>query len=137
MNRTDLILIGMAILCIVEAYLEDVVIQLKNPGLINYNQLNKREHQLSGLYWMALCLFLVIIFIPLKKWYFFVPLLLIIRRIFFEFTLKLLRYKRFQDIEGDQFWDTVSRTIFGAKGGWIELMALLVTGTLLYLIPQN
>lgn len=114
------------VLYIVEALLEKVVISMKNPQAIDYNRLNKEEHQLSGVYWMALVLALVVITADqMRLWYYLVPALIIERRIFFEYTLKIVRNKRTRDIEGDQFWDKIMRGILGARGGHIEFILLI------------
>lgn len=119
--------IGTIILCLAEAWLEDIVIQLKNPGLVNYSILNKKEHQRSAVYYFALVAFLVIItWEQVDHHIWLVISMMCLRRIFFTYGLKLIRpNKRIKDIEGDQYTDRIVRNIFGKKGGYWELLVLI------------
>lgn len=121
--------IAISLLGIVEAWLEKIVILLKNPSLMNYAKLNKKEHELSGLYWFAqVMLYVAISWGEVHYWYLLIIVLVFNRRVFFEYSLKLFRSgKRFSDIEGDQFWDRLSRGVFGKTGGYWEL-AVLIAG---------
>jgi hypothetical protein len=132
MNYALKIQIAIAILCIAEAWLEEVVILLKNPALLNYRKLNKKEHQRSGAFWFAqVLLFIALSWGNVHYWYVLIIALIANRRIFFEYSLKLFRSgKRIRDIEGDQFWDRISQRVFGKSGGYWEL-AVLVTGIIL------
>lgn len=119
--------IAIAILCIAEAWLEVVVIALKNPSLINYAKLNKQEHRRSAGFWVAQ----VVLFISLSNSWeqalLLTPALILNRRVWFEYALKILRPgKRLKDIEGDQFFDKLSRRLFGARGGYFELSTCIL-----------
>jgi hypothetical protein len=119
--------LGIIILCLAEAWLEDIVIKLKNPALTNYPALNKKEHARSAVYYLALVAFLVILtWESVDHHIWLVIAMMCLRRIFFTYGLKLIRpNKRIRDIEGDQYTDTLSRKIFGKKGGYWELLVLL------------
>jgi hypothetical protein len=124
-----LIQVVVFILCLIEAWLEETVIALKNPSHPQYIKLNKKEHQLSALYWLVMvCIYVLLSVDRISAWYWLVVVLVISRRTYFEYALKLFRKgKRVKDIEGDQFWDTLSRRIFGKKGGYWELLFLIAS----------
>ncbi len=128
MNYALKIQIAIAILCIAEAWLEEIVILLKNPGLINYSSLNKKEHQRSAAYWFVqVCFFIVLSWGNVHYWYILIITLTATRRVFFEYALKLFRPgKQLRDIEGNQFWDRISQRVFGKSGGYWELAALII-----------
>lgn len=127
--------IAIVILCIAEAWLEEIIIRLKNPALENYPLLNKKEHHRSAIYYGALVFLLVFVAADYGKWYILVPLMLAERRIFFEYALKFFRGRGIRFIEGDQYWDRTARKIFGYKGGVVELLVLLaLTAATLFLI---
>jgi hypothetical protein len=130
MHTLYLVLITYSIVNVIEARLERTVIALKNPSLTNYSQLNRDEHTWSGYYYggvcMIGCLVAYLLFGFNWKIVSVVFLLLINRRIFFEFTLKLFRSRKLRDIEGDQPLDIFVRGVLGKYGGLKELF-LLVT----------
>jgi hypothetical protein len=123
--------IALVILCIAEAWLETIVIKMKNPASGDYVKLNKQEHNRSAVYYAALIAMLCIV-----SWDHIIAMhlqgllliltLLLQRRIFFEYALKLFRGRQIRLIEGDQYWDLLSRKLFGYKGGWKELGVLIV-----------
>jgi hypothetical protein len=119
--------IGITILCLAEAWLEDIVIKLKNPALSNYPLLNKKEHERSAVYYFALVAFLTIItWEAVDHHIWLVISMMCLRRIFFTYGLKLIRpNKRLRDIEGDQYTDRMVRKVFGKRGGYWELLVLL------------
>lgn len=119
--------LGIIILCLAEAWLEDIVIKLKNPALVNYPMLNRKEHQRSAVYYFALVAFLTIItWEQVDHHIWLVISMLCLRRVFFTYGLKLIRpNKRIKDIEGDQYTDRIVRNIFGKKGGYWELLVLI------------
>lgn len=123
MNYALKIQICIAMLGIAEAWLEVIVIALKNPSLDNYAILNKKEHERSAWYWAAMVFLFIVVSDTWQQAIFLAPALLFNRRLFFEYSLKLFRPgKRIRDIEGDQYWDIHSRRIFGPHGGWWELL---------------
>lgn len=130
-----------AITFILEAGLEKTVIDLKNPNLPNYPNLNKKEHIRSAL-WAGFYILTITVAtgIALKS---LLPLTFLLvglsyitsRRIFFDYFLKLFRGRPFKKIEGDQFLDTTIRSILGPNGGYIELiLVVLLKIGILYLI---
>lgn len=121
--------LGIIILCLAEAWLEDIVIKLKNPALVNYPMLNRKEHQRSAVYYFALVAFLTIItWEQVDHHIWLVISMMCLRRVFFTYGLKLIRpNKRIKDIEGDQYTDRIVRNIFGKKGGYWELLVLITS----------
>jgi hypothetical protein len=114
----------------VEAKLETYVIAMKNPQLPNYAALNRLEHRWSGIYYAGICvLALGVSVLALGFTWKVLPAgfsLLVNRRIFFEYSLKLFRRRSLKAIEGDQPLDTATRKILGANGGYLELGLLFV-----------
>lgn len=97
--------ICLIILCIVEAWLESYIIKLKDGKLKEYEFLNKREHQVSALYYMLL----LGSFVAINTSYW--PILLsgpFIRRVIFSPALNLI------GIDGDR------RPIFYVSNSGIE-----------------
>ena len=130
MHTLYLVLITYSIVNVIEARLERTVIALKNPSLTNYSQLNRDEHRWSGFYYGGVCMIGVLVgYLLFGFTWKLLPvmfLLLVNRRIFFEFTLKRFRNRKLRDIEGDQPLDVFIRGILGKQGGLKELF-LLVT----------
>jgi hypothetical protein len=111
-----------AIICVFEAWLEEIIIKLKNPELPNYQQLNSQEHKRSAYWFGSLVLGITVI---TEVW--LLPIYcILLRRIFFDFPLKKFRKRKFREIEGDQFVDNLSRKIFGSHGGLFELATCLI-----------
>lgn len=123
---------------VIEAKLESYVIALKNPALPNYAELNRREHQWSAVYYGAIVLAVSVVAYKLVglSWT-VIPVmfsLLINRRIFFDYALKLFRKKPIKAIEGDQPLDVTVRKVLGANGGYMELLLLVALLTALLFI---
>lgn len=122
----------------IEAKLETYVIAMKNPALPNYTALNRLEHRWSGIYYAGICvLALGVSVLALGLTWKVIPAalsLLVNRRIFFEYSLKIMRKRKIRDIEGDQPLDTAVRKILGSKGGYVELVLLVATLIGLYFI---
>lgn len=138
MNYALKIQLGFALLGIAEAWLEVVVIALKNPSLLNYNTLNRREHQRSAVYWLAMVAVFISVAPTWQTDIYLVPALIFNRRVFFEYALKIFRPgKRMQNIEGNMFWDNLSRSLLGKRGGYYELaicIAVIIALNKLFLL---
>lgn len=118
--------LAVVLLCAAEAWLEDIVIKLKSPTLVNYAALNKKEHARSAVYYFALIgSLLVITWEQVDHHVWLVIAFMFIRRLVFTYGLKVLRQKRIAAIEGDQYTDRLMRQIFGKNGGYIELLVLI------------
>lgn len=112
------------IICLSEAYLEQAVIYLKNPNLLNYRSWNEKEHARSLAYAAAVGLTIAIIpalYGQIGTTFILLPCLFFIRRIGFDFALKIFRGRNKSIIEGDAWFDKVARQIYGEKGGWIDV----------------
>jgi hypothetical protein len=109
----------------IEAKLETFVIAMKNPNLPNYKALNRLEHRWSAIYYAGICvLALGISALVLGLTWKILPAafsLLVNRRIFFEYSLKLFRRRSIKAIEGDQPLDKAIRKLLGVNGGYLEL----------------
>jgi hypothetical protein len=116
-----------AILFCIEAVLEKYVIALKNPAAEKYPYLNKKEHAWSLVYAVALVIAITLI----SGWWWAFPSLLVSRRLFFDYPLKLVRQRPFDNIEGDGWFDKTARAIFGKHGGYEEASAVLILKFLL------
>jgi hypothetical protein len=126
-----LIYLLVAILCVIEARLEKVNIELKNAALANYADLNRQEHRWSAVYYIGFVIVtagISFLFLVGQSWKFFPAALafLVIRRIFFEYALKIFRKRTLKAIEGDQVLDTAIRKLVGPNGGYLELGALVI-----------
>ena len=116
------------LICILEAWLEKVVIELKNPKAIEYVKLNRQEHNRSAVYAVFVGLSLIIIANVAKG---FDPILLllliqllVIRLLGFDFFLKIFRGRAIKNIEGKgNPVDDFCRKFFGEKGGWWQLLS--------------
>lgn len=130
--------LAVVLLCAAEAWLEDIVIKLKSPTLVNYAALNKKEHARSAVYYFALIgSLLVITWEQVDHHVWLVIAFMFIRRLVFTYGLKVLRQKRIAAIEGDQYTDRLMRRVFGKNGGYIELLGLisvLITINALFLL---
>lgn len=111
-----------AIVLLVESYLEHYVIKLKSPSVEDYTENNKLEHRWSFIY----SAFVVLGYLWLTGYWILIGSLFLSRRIFFDYPLKLFRKKDIRNIEGDQFWDNLSRRVFGKQGGLIEAVAVIL-----------
>lgn len=130
--------LAVVILCAAEAWLEDIVIKLKNAGLANYPALNTKEHRRSAGYYFALigCL-TVITWEQVSHHIWLVIAFMVIRRLIFTYGLKFLRHRPLFAIEGDQYTDRIMRKLFGKNGGYIEILVLLgalITINILWLL---
>lgn len=130
MTATFLILLFQAmhsITNLVEAWLERVVIDLKNDSLSNYRRLNAQEHTRSFIYSSAVASPYVIAALFLGL-YWIIPPLLINRRMVFDPSLKLFRGRKLARYEGNGPVDNFCKSIFGRNGAhWEVLVELAIT----------
>jgi hypothetical protein len=132
------VLIILSIIHLLEAWLEEVVIDLKNPNLSFYSRLNHQEHFRSAILaagWLiaagyASCF---------NSDYWIVPALIVNRRIFFDYSLILFRDRPGNKYEGNDWWVmNIFIPIFGRLGRIKELvLTLLITITSIYLTLKN
>lgn len=133
-------LILLCLIFIVEAYLEKIVIDLKNGGLSNYIKLNKQEHFRSAIY-SALVILSFCLFFYNLKFYFLIVNAVLARRIFFDYVLILVRNRPQKALyEGDDMFKKIFSTIFGKKGRNIELivsLAIFILFIVLHITTQK
>ena len=133
-----LIFILFSIINVIEAKLESIVIALKNPALPNYADLNRREHRWSAIYYLGVVALVTgVSILAVGFTWAAVPVvfsLLVNRRVFFEYALKLFRKKPIKAIEGDQPLDVAVRKVLGANGGYKELFLLVALTVGLYFL---
>jgi hypothetical protein len=119
-----------AIQCVVEARLETVYIEMKNPNMMGYDKLNKEEHFWSAVYYLTHIAATTYIVLQLTglSWHVVVVVvsLLAVRRIFFDNSLKLFRRRPIRIIEGNMWLDVLARKILGRNGGYVD--AFLMAG---------
>lgn len=134
------IFIGYTLIMIVEAWLEAIVIALKNDTISNYAELNKKEHFRSAVY---AALVTAVIWIPTFLTYNcwqLLPAVLVNRRIFFDYLLILFRKRPNPSLyEGNDWWVQRFKAIFGPKGRDRELVVeLAITlGSIVWFILSN
>jgi hypothetical protein len=123
-----------AILNVIEGKLESLVIALKNWQIPEYAALNRAEHKWSAIYYLGVVMLVsgVSILAQGLTWK-IIPtifLMLVIRRLFFDYSLKFFRHRPIAKIEGDMALDVFVRKVLGPNGGWKELFLLiaLLTG---------
>lgn len=117
-----------AVQCLIESKLESIEIALKVQAgsLPDYAELNRQEHTWSAAFSIGFVI-LIAVFAsfswPFLLWKIipYVLTMAIIRRIFFDYGLKIFRKRPLSAIEGDQKTDTAVRKVLGAHGGIIEL----------------
>lgn len=117
-----------------EAWLEAVVIQLKNGSLPDYKDLNRKEHARSFIYSSLVALPFFLVFIS-WGFYWLLPAVAVNRRLIFDPLLKALRKRRLSLYEGDGPIDGALSRIFGRRGAWIEIL-LELAGSLACLYLQ-
>jgi hypothetical protein len=112
-----------AVAYVLEARLEVYVIKLKNPNLPNYPLLNKQEHAWS----LVHAVFIACMVAYGSGLWVLLPSLLLSRRLFFDYMLKVFRERPLQRIEGNGWFDNQARRIFGIQnGGLWELLTVLI-----------
>jgi hypothetical protein len=137
----ELIQLFFAIFYLIEAKLEVYVIALKNGSIASYKELNRLEHKWSFIY----ASFLAVSSALLYFWVYglhlglfaFLASVINGRRLFFDYPLKKLRNRNLKDIEGDQFFDRTIRRIFGPKGGYKELVLLILVQLVAFFLIQH
>lgn len=133
-----LVLMLYSVLNVWEAVLEKTIIELKNPYLSNYKQLNKREHSESLIY-SSILFVIILLFILHLDAYWLIGAIVVNRRLCFDFTLKDLRDRPLFTYEGDSKIDMFLKRVFGEKGAWKEfiIITLITVGSLLLFIFNN
>lgn len=118
-----------AVLCIIEAKLEKYVIAGKRMDISA--SVDKAEHRWSAVYMVVCGAFIIIPPVILTGNYMQLIILItvpVIRRLFFDFPLKVFRGLSdypLHIIAGNGAVDRFSRWIFGAHGGYKEIAACI------------
>lgn len=110
-----------SLLFLVEAWLEVVVIELKNGATPNYARLNRQEHFRSGVFAAILILSASVTayYWELQPWS--LPAIAVSRRNWFDYPLILWRDRPRNLYEGNDWWAKKLTPIFGRKGRIREL----------------
>lgn len=111
-----------------EAWLEEVVILLKDPNLPNYKELNKREHWRSGVYAVILTIPFILAAIYFHLFW-LIPAIITNRRLVFDNGLKYFRKRKLFRYEGDGPIDSFFRNLFGEYGAWKEICIWIIITT--------
>jgi hypothetical protein len=120
-------LILYSVIHLLEAWLEQVVIDMKNGTSLNYDRLNHTEHFRSALLSVAwfTCFLSAIVAL---QFYWLIPAFVVNRRIFFDYTLIIFRHRPAHKYEGDDWWVKRIVKVFGKNGRVKELLVeLLIT----------
>lgn len=110
-----------SLLFLAEAWLEDVVIELKNGATPNYARLNRQEHFRSSVFAAILILSASVtaFFWEVDPWTLLaIP---VSRRIWFDYSLIIFRDRPRNLYEGDDWWGKRLAAVFGRKGRIREL----------------
>jgi hypothetical protein len=131
-------LIILSVIHLLEAWLEEVVINLKNPYTSVYSNLNHQEHFRSGVLAGA-WLFSAVYASCFHSDFWILPGLIVNRRIFFDYGLILFRRRPHNKYEGNDWWVmNFFIPIFGRLGRLYELgITLLVMAGSIYLTLKN
>lgn len=130
----QLILILLPVINLAEAWLEAVVIQLKDGKLGNYIRLNKQEHGRSFVYSSLVASPFLLAAGISGSWWLIAPIV-INRRLIFDPALKLFRTpsRPISRYEGDGPLDGLMSSVFGRDGAHWEILAeALITGWCVY-----
>lgn len=110
-----------------EAWLEEVVILLKDPYHEKYVELNKQEHFRS----LALAILIATPFAAIAifmQWYWLLPAIAVNRRLVFDFALKKFRGRKLWLYEGNAPVDNFFKNLFGVNGAKKEfIMECIIT----------
>jgi len=118
-------LILLSFIFVIEAWLEVVVINLKNSSLSNYNSLNHQEHFRSAI-WAATLILSFCSFLLQTSAYYLIPAAFIARRVFFDYSLILFRNRPKNLYEGNDWWAQTLSFIFSKKGRKSELIITII-----------
>lgn len=110
-----------SLLFLVEAWLEEVVIELKHGAVQNYARLNRQEHFRSSVFAAILILSasVTVFFWEQDPWA--LPAIVVSRRIWFDYALILFRDRPRNRYEGNDWWGMRLAELFGKKGRIREL----------------
>jgi hypothetical protein len=131
-------LVILSVIHLLEAWLEQVVIGLKNPTLSIYNRLNHQEHFRSAVLagcWLGAAAYVCCY----NSEYWILAGLIVNRRIFFDYGLIIFRHRPGNKYEGNDWWVmNIFIPLFGRTGRLKELvLTLLITITSIYLTLKN
>jgi len=115
-------LILLSFIHVLEAWLEEMVIFLKNPTIKDYDKANHKEHFRSAVFSATLSAIAITYVIVHTTDYWLIPELVINRRIFFDYTDILIRKRPRFLYEGNDWWKGFFVKIFGKKGRTKELL---------------
>lgn len=114
-----------SLLFVCEAWLEVIVISLKNYSDPNYQKKNKQEHDRSAVFAS-----IIIAYVGYDCWEseneWLIPAVIVSRRIFFDYGLIIFRDRPRNKYEGDDRTARVLSAIFGNNGRKKELAITLV-----------
>lgn len=114
-------LVVISLLFLVEAWLEDVVIELKHGAVQNYARLNRQEHFRSSVFAAILILSASVTAFFWEQDLWALPAIAVSRRIWFDYTLIIFRDRPRNRYEGNDWWGMRLAAFFGKKGRIREL----------------
>jgi hypothetical protein len=126
-----LLLLTPYVIFFLEAYLEVVVIALKDGKLKDYETLNRKEHNRS--FFLAASILAPFISVAIYcGFYALIPAILVSRRLIFDPVLKVFRKRRLVKYEGGGPVDAFCARLFGAEGAAWEIACEATLTVLLY-----
>lgn len=130
-----------AIVNIIEAKLESIIIRMKNPAVWDYERLDALEHRWSAAYYVAIISPVIGILISVYGFSWQIVLftisLLLNRRLTFDYPLKIFRRRPLKAIEGTYTIDKLMRGLLGRNGGYVEAFLILGLLTGFYYLTHN
>jgi hypothetical protein len=120
-----LLLLGLSVTHYLEAWLEEIVILMKDGTLPGYQVLNHLEHSRSLVLSAAFALPYAVIAVALGLWW-MLPTFVINRRLVYDPWLKIRRRRKLSRYEGDGPVDGFFSRILGPNGARWEILAELI-----------
>jgi hypothetical protein len=114
-------LVVISLLFLVEAWLEEVVIELKHGAVQNYARLNRQEHFRSSVFAAILILSASVTAFFWEQDPWSLPAIVVARRIWFDYALIIFRDRPRNRYEGNDWWGLRLAVLFGKKGRIREL----------------
>lgn len=127
------ILLFLYCLFFLEAWVEVIVIQLKNSSLYNYLKLNEKEHIRSFIFASYIIVCAIILCVKLHYYFLILPIFLS-RRLFFDYTLILMRGRPVYLYEGTDKTNKFLSSLFGKKGRSKELFLEIILSVIFIIL---
>lgn len=118
-----IILLYLSVIHLLEAWLEKVVIDLKNPYISDYALKNRQEHFRSAVLAAAWSFAAISALVHYEQAYWLIPAVVVNRRMFFDYPLIIFRDRPRRLYEGNDWWVKRFIWVFRERGRLKELFA--------------